>query len=353
MAEKKDGSYRQFDSAGLNLIGAYPKVLQILKGEIPTPEVVEIFPTNFCNFSCSHCRFKEIHGTKSEYLSIDNLDKMLRALAERGVNTVELSGGGEALEHPEVEAMFDKFVEYGFRLGIITNGYRFVESPQLIDKILKNSDWVRFSVDAFTDDTYRKVHGRRNISYEALKERISQLTEKADKTKVGLKILISKLNSQDALLAIPEALQLGADFVQFKFLGSPKRLTLDDDKSRELAGQIRQQISGTESKKIITEIVPAYKGDPDPEQKCLMTFLHPVVDWDGEMYVCAFFENRKQKHSLGNVNSDGFFGIWDSQKHIDIFNSVNSSECVPNCPMLRYNPVIDFIKSDNYRFKYV
>lgn len=80
-----------------------------------------------------------------------------------------------------------------------------------------------------------------------------------------------------------------------------------------------------------------------------MTFLHPVVDWDGEVYVCAFFEHRKRRHSLGNIRDGGFFKIWDAATHRTIFDAVDSRECIPNCPMSRYNPLVDFMVAEEYR----
>ncbi len=84
-----------------------------------------------------------------------------------------------------------------------------------------------------------------------------------------------------------------------------------------------------------------------------MTYLHPVVDWDGQIYVCAFFEHRKREHSLGNIHDGGFFKHWDAPAHKKVFESIDSATCVPNCPMLRYTPVIDFIKSDAHRFPFI
>ena len=250
--------------------------------------------------------------------------------------------------------MFEQFFEHNFKVGTITNGYGFVDNIPLVDRVVQVSDWVRISVDGFSDETYRRVHGNRDISYRALRESISELVSKAGETsKIGLKILVSKLNYEDAYLAINEARELGVDYLQFKFLGFPQHLVLGEQETKNVTKGIKKQISEASGQELLAELVPAYKGKTKPTQKCLMTFLHPVVDWDGEIYVCAFFEHRKKEHSLGNIHEGGFFTHWDSPRHLQVFDSIDPATCVPKCPMLRYNPVIDFIKSDNYRFRYI
>ncbi|MBU1270523.1 MAG: radical SAM protein [Nanoarchaeota archaeon] len=350
----QDSEYRKYDNSAIQLISAWPKVLQILNREIPDPEVVEIFPTNYCNFACPHCRFQEEHGDESQHLDINTLERLLIELSERDVHAIELSGGGEPLVHPDVNRMFEKFAEHEFRVGMITNGYGFLDNTPLVDRVVQCSDWIRISVDGFSDETYKRVHGKRDISYGALRDAISELVTKAGETpKIGLKILVSKLNYEDAYLAVNEAREFGVDYLQFKFLGFPRHLVLGEHETEIVTGEIREQIAGVSGQELVAELVPAYKGETKHTQKCLMTFLHPVVDWDGEIYVCAFFEHRKKKHSLGNVHEGGFFAHWDSPHHLEVFDSIDPATCVPKCPMLRYNPVIDFIKSDNYRFRYI
>jgi|GEM_PF-1395187 len=349
----ENGIYRKYDSSVIQLISAWPKVLQVLKGEIPTPEIAEIFLTNFCNFGCPHCRFRAYHGNNSAYMDITVLERLLDELSQNNVKAIELSGGGEPLAHPQIEQIFDCLIQKRFRVGLITNGYRFTNSKALMKKAIECCNWIRFSVDAFTDETYRRAHGRCEISYQELRQSISNLVNIAGETpKIGLKILISKLNAEDSLLAIKESLELKVDYLQFKFLGYPAELALSDGQIDSLTERIQEQIDLLKGQNLVAELIPAYRGKLT-YQKCLMTFLHPVIDWDGEIYVCAFFEHRKKQHSLGNIGNGGFFHHWESLRHKKVFNGIDPATCVPNCPMLRYNPVINFIKNDWYRFAFI
>jgi len=313
------------------------------------PEVVEIFPTNFCNFNCPHCRFREHHRDATAFMDVTLAQGLLEELRRRSVENIELSGGGEPLVHPRIGDLFEILTRKGFRVGLITNGHRFVHSDALKEQATQCCTWIRFSVDAFTDASYRRVHGREDIRYVALKRTLITLRRSANRTpKLGLKVLISKLNSSDALLAIPEALDMGADYVQLKFLGTPGELALGGEDVARLSRQIEAQIDSIRNTSLSAEFLPPYRGAPGSD-KCLMTFLHPVIDWDGELYLCAFFEHRKRQHSLGNIRTGGFFTLWESAHHKEAFEGINSEMCVPNCPMRRYNTLVGFMAKEAYR----
>ncbi len=348
-----DKIYREFDSSTINLISAWEKVQVILEGKIPTPEVVEIFPTNFCNYHCPHCRFQTFHGSETSFMAFETISKFLHELKDRQVKYIELSGGGESLLHPNIEEIMDLMISLDLRVGLITNGSMLINNEKLLSKLLKCCNWIRFSMDGFTDETYQRVHGLENFNVEFLFNTISELVRKRkDLPRIGLKILVSKLNQSDAIVAIRKAKELHVDYLQLKYLSFPQELVLSDKKQNSITKKIKKEIKeGYED--LVVDLVPAYKGAPPLRQKCLMTFLHPLVDWDGQIYICAFFNHRKQQHSLGNIKEGGFFKYWDSSKHLDVFRDIDPMTCMPNCPMLRYQPVIEFIQSDWYRFGFI
>ncbi len=342
-----------YEEWALPLLSAWPKVLNVLDGGIPDPEVVELFPTNHCNLKCPHCRFRDQHGERSEHIALTTLEALLRELKTRGVSRLELSGGGESLDHPDAVAMFTMFRDMGFRVGLITNAFSLVDDLKLTDAVLACTDWIRVSVDAFTDATYSRVHGKPDHRYSALRELIGNMTARAaDTPRIGLKMLVSKLNADDAEIAIPAGLELGADYMQFKFLGFPHELALADEEQQAISNTLSKHIAEYRDATMKVEFVPPYTGEQTRE-RCMMTFLHPVIDWDGSIYLCAFFEHRKHQHSIGNIEDGGFFRHWDDEKHREVFNGIDPLTCLPNCPMRRYNPVIEFIVRNDYRKGYI
>lgn len=343
---------RRYDALALHLMSEYPKVLQVLNNETPIPSVLEVFPTNFCSYNCPHCRCRAQHGDKSEYMRLNVMEALLTELAASGVRAVELSGGGEPLEHPDIHNVLKCVRENGMHVGVITNGHALATDNTLINDLCVCAHWLRISVDGFTDETYRKVHGTQAL-YSTVKSSLQVLTSTREELpKLGLKILISKLNYQDVPFAIEQALEIGANYLQFKFLGFPQHLVLDDADTDVMLKTLGEQLEKHKDTLTI-DLVPAYKGGNDKGQKCRMTFLHPVVDWDGTIYICAFFEHRKNQHSIGNIHDGGFFRHWNDPKHWAAYNAIDPSTCIPNCPMRRYEPIVEYIRDNEYIFPYV
>jgi len=340
-----------------NLVAVRDKVIQVLNGQIPDPVVAELFITNFCDFACPHCRCAQYHGDSSQFLNFGTMDNLLRELAERSVMKIELGGGGEPLQHPQIAEVFDRFAEYGLGVGMITNGYRFTQEPELAESFMGFGDWVRFSLDGVSDDVFRAVHGRRDISYGALKEVISNMASASrakegvdQRPKIGMKLIIEEPNKGQILDSVDEALEMGVHYLQFKFLeGHPWTLTEGRD---ELVRAIQARAAEIPAKDLYIDILPGY-GGPRKIERCVMSILHPLIDWDGTIYMCAFFSHRKETHSIGNIEDGGFFTHWGSELHRQRIKEVDPMQCVPNCPMLRYNPVMKFIEDENFRMEYI
>jgi radical SAM protein with 4Fe4S-binding SPASM domain len=349
---------RQFDATAVNLVAVYDKVLQITRGEIPLPEVVELFPTNYCNFACPFCRCGKYHGDRSQYLDFAALSNLLDELSQKGVKTLEMGGGGEPLEHPRIEEILTRLAKEGFRLGLITNGYVLTEKRELLDLLLQCADWVRFSVDAITNDVYRSVHGRRGLSYSTLKEIMVEMVQGVNakpqmdqRPKIGMKLIVQQPNEGQILQAVDEALEMGVHYLQFKWLEEhPWSIPLE--RRPQLADNLERKVAEVPQERLTIDLLLGY-GGPSVQGRCIMSVLHPLIDWDGNIYMCAFFHHRKQSHSIGNITQSQFFQCWGSEHHREQIKGVDPKQCVANCPLLRYNPIIEFIQKEAFRFHYI
>jgi radical SAM protein with 4Fe4S-binding SPASM domain len=349
---------RMLEANAANLIAVYPKVLQILNGEIPLPEVVELFINNNCNFACPHCRCAEQHGSATEFMDVDILNRLLNELSEKDMKTIELGGGGEPLDHPRIAEILGLFCNGSFRVGLITNGYRLIERPELIDLLINCGDWIRFSLDAVSDDIYKIVHGINDLSYSALRAVIIGIVGRIRKKsvidrrpKIGVKLIVQQPNEQQIMKAVDEAVELGVDYLQFKWL-EENPWSIPDERRASLASELLRKIEELPANSLFVDVLAGY-GGPKVHSRCVMSVLHPVIDWDGKVYMCAFFNHRKEKHAIGNIAHERFFDCWGSAIHHERILQVDPQQCVSNCPLLRYNPVIDFICEEAFRFRYI
>jgi len=349
---------RQLDANAANLILVSDKVRQIAEGQIPVPEVVELFLTNYCNFACPFCRCAKYHGDTNQFMNFDTLMRLLEELAEHGVKRIELGGGGEPLEHPMIQQVVEQFRDRGFRFGLITNGWRLTERPELIEPITDCADWIRFSVDGFSDDVYRAVHGRPYVSYQALRATIAKLVGLVKGLsgtmavpKVGIKLILQRPNKHQLITAVDEAVALGVDYLQFKWLEN-HQWSIPSEERPESCTALGARLEQVSDDSLIVDVLPGYEARLVRE-RCVMSLLHPLIDWDGTIYFCAFFHHRKDTHSIGNITAQRFFDCWNSQWHRDRRKCIEPAQCVANCPMLRYNPVMKFIVKERFRFPYI
>ena len=352
--------FRKLDAIAVNIISVYPKVQQILTDKIPAPEVAEFFITNYCSFACPHCRCAQTHENKSSFINLKLYEKTLDDLLALGCMKIEFGGGGEPLEHPDITKIFRLLHDRNMRCGIITNGYALINNRSLMDEILSVADWMRISLDAVSDKSYQIIHGRKDLYYSKLKEEIKIFVTKAaennsdfTRTRLGLKLIIQQHNKHELSQSIDEALEIGADYLQFKWLENhpfaiPKeeRGTIDN-----LIYSLKDKIQNRMS----VDFLAGYGGEihNNANEPCLLSILHPLIDWDGKMYICAFFHHRKDSHLLGDLSVNSFKEVWNSPEHRIRIDQVNRQQCVPNCPLKRYNPIVEFIKQEAYRFHYI
>jgi len=358
MADMINADDRYLDATAANLIAVSDKVRQIADGKIPLPEVVELFLTNYCSFACPHCRCARYHGDTSQALDFITLSRLLDELLEKGVTTLELGGGGEPLEHPTIEEILRLLGQKGFHVGLITNGYRLTQQPRLIDLLLDCADWVRISLDGVSDEVYRVVHGRRDVSYRVLRETLAEMVRRVEakpgidrRPKIGIKLIVQRANQHQLIDAVAEALDLGVHYLQFKWL-EHHPWSLAPEERPALAEQLRDRLRNVPRESLFVDVLPGY-GGPKVQERCLVSVLHPLIDWDGAIYLCAFFHHRKEGHSIGNITRSRFFDCWGSPLHQERIRQVDPQQCVANCPLLRYTPIVKFIIEEGFRFRYI
>jgi radical SAM protein with 4Fe4S-binding SPASM domain len=350
-----------FDATAINPLTVYSKVHDVLNGKIPNPTVVEFFITNFCSFKCPHCRCAKMHESNDSYISLELIKRALDKIAGINCKIIEFGGGGEPLEHPYIIEILHMLHERNMRCGIITNGYNLIDNIELVNSILPVADWVRISLDAVTENSYKLVHGKKELSYQKLKKTLYDFSTRAAKngdialrTRLGIKLIIQKYNQFDIEQSFHESIEMGADYLQFKWLEThafsipnEERYTIID-----LFHKIKDKYGNTG---IPFDVLSGYSGDTpnSSESPCLLSVLYPVIDWDGKIYICAFFHHRKNNHCLGDLAEESFVEIWNSNKHREKIEEIQTHQCVPNCPIKRYEPVVEFIRQSGNSFLYI
>jgi cyclic pyranopterin phosphate synthase len=121
--------------------------------------------TDRCNFRCTYCMPAEIFGEryqflpKSQTLSFNEIDRLVRAFVELGVNKIRLTGG-EPLLRSRLEDLIRRLlrIEGVEDIALTTNGYLLEQQAQALwDAGLRR---VTVSIDSLDDDVFGRMNGR-------------------------------------------------------------------------------------------------------------------------------------------------------------------------------------------------
>lgn len=126
-------------------------------GLVGTPLVsINLDLTTACDHACGHCVDDEVINTGPKY-SGDNVLRTIDTLAARGLCSVILIGGGEPTLHPKFGEIVRHIKSLDLELGLVTHGGHAQKIVEVADQF-QPTDWVRFSIDAATNETYQDIH---------------------------------------------------------------------------------------------------------------------------------------------------------------------------------------------------
>jgi hypothetical protein len=151
----------------------WPKVLDYVKWQRaqraavaagkPAPDMPDIAPlsinldlTTACNYACDHCIDWDILNSKAKHEDQQLRDSIER-MAERGLKSVILIGGGEPTLYPGFVSFVEFLKKLGLSVAVVTNGSRGDRILQAAPFFTKG-DWVRLSLDSGSNEVFRRMH---------------------------------------------------------------------------------------------------------------------------------------------------------------------------------------------------
>ncbi|MGP0630181.1 radical SAM/SPASM domain-containing protein [Nitrospina sp. 32_T5] len=137
-------------------------------GTLDLPKVVEIEPFGSCNLRCTMCHVSYAPPGPKPQINFEAVEK-LKSLAGK---YVVFGSNFEPTAHPRFADMISMFVDYGFKMDIVTNGTLLTDP--IIETMTKGDfNKITFSFDGIKKETYEKI--RRNANFEDALEKITKL----------------------------------------------------------------------------------------------------------------------------------------------------------------------------------
>ena len=154
------------------------------------PISINLDLTTACNFACTHCIDWDILNSRHRHKEQELRDS-IELMAQRGLRSVILIGGGEPTLYPR----FASFVEFlkGLRLqvAIVSNGSRgqvLADAAEHMDQ----RDWIRLSLDAASNELFVAAHkpAKKDIDLDSICAWIPRIKERNPKVRIGFSYII-------------------------------------------------------------------------------------------------------------------------------------------------------------------
>ncbi len=134
----------------------FDKLEALRRGEQIAPVQIHLIPTNRCNQNCVFCAYRlPDYPSAKNFESRDEIPshkllEIIDSCKDLGVKAIQYTGGGEPLVHPSISEAFERTLDHGLELALVSNGQALTDA---LIEILTNVAWVRISVDACRQET--------------------------------------------------------------------------------------------------------------------------------------------------------------------------------------------------------
>jgi len=286
----------------------------------------QIEPTMRCNLHCIMCPWHEMRAPRGD-MAWETYEKIVRSF--KGVEEVDLTGGGEPLMHPQLIRMIGLAKESACKAGFSTNAT--LLTHKLSEELIRiDLDWIAYSLDGATAQTYEKI--RKGASFEQVVDHILFLdrlrkSAKGKKPVTMLFFVMMPDNFQELPILVDLCLQLGIDRLVLK--NQDVILKMERDKHRlftwdshypeELQRIIQVSQEKAESNGLYVRVYSLF---PKEMAMCEQDPLNTAFfNWEGFVSPCITLSYAQKRvfrgewteapiHRFGDINNENFRDIW-------------------------------------------
>lgn len=291
-------------------------------------KLFQVEPTMRCNLNCVMCPWPKFRGPGAD-MSWDTFARITRhfSLAEG----IDLTGGGEPLLHPELLSMIETGKVAGCSVGFNTNGV-LLNNELAAELVALNLDWIAYSVDAATSQTYESIRRGSNFAQVLDNMFAMRAAKEARGSSLPLTMVVFVMmrdNIDELPAFIDLAFQMGIDHVIAKNLDV---ILKEEDESRRIFTSTDAPPPVEATRAIAEAQVRAkrhglamrvYSLQPEELLICDQDPVHTLfVNWEGWISPCITLAYATRRifcgrptelpiYRFGNVNDGELPDIWD------------------------------------------
>jgi radical SAM protein with 4Fe4S-binding SPASM domain len=320
----------------------HPKrVSQWNDGENIYPIYMEISPSGTCNHRCTFCAL-DFMEYKKRYLNTETLKLRLTELAGLGLKSVMYAGEGEPFLHKDMVEITRHAKAAGIDQAFTTNAT--LMTPQISERILDVTSWIKVSCNAGTAESYAAVHRTKPSHFDRVLKNLEAAVEIRRKNgygcALGMQILLLPETRDEVVHLAETARDIGLDYLVVKPYSQHPLSNTSDYKDvdygdvNELADALEKTGTDTFNPIVRLNTIRKWQEKDRPYERCLGLPFWSYMDAGGNIWGCSMFL-EDERFRYGNINEQTFKEIWEGEKRAKamqwFLESFDPSYCRINC----------------------
>jgi radical SAM protein with 4Fe4S-binding SPASM domain len=287
-------------------------------GEKNPPKLLMLSPTDFCNLDCKICwrRRKDatFHQPSSKFLK-----SIIKEAGNLGVETIDLTGGGEPLLRKDILELMRLVKKYEMK-GIMTTNSTLLKDSYIKRIVRMGWDELNFSLDGSSAKINDHIRGEGIFDSVVKKIKlINRVKEEEQKKKpiLRLSFVITKFNLNDIPNFVQLAKELKVQTINFSILfewETNREFWLKNVKENMIRDILTNSLKLAKKNRVRTNLDSILKfglGEHEPPKFCFAPWYMLFINANKEAMACCTFASLYQ-NILGTV--DNLKEIWFGEK---------------------------------------
>ena len=319
----------------------HPKeVSKWMDGDAVYPIMAEIGLSGVCNHKCIFCCIAHMDYKPSFIEQVLLLDR-IKEMKSLGLKSIMLAGNGEPLTHKNFTSIVRKIKSEGIDIALSTNGVLFTK--KIADEILDCFSWIRFSISAGTEETYKKIQRGQDGDLQRVLSNIEYASnikkQRNIKTVLGVQIVMTPENANEILLLANLAKEYGANWFTVKTVGwNPLDVQYKNNvdlnvlaSDREDLASKLENLSDENYKAIFRSNRFEIETNARGYDECYAAPFYTAIDSNGDVYPCCNMIGVPYA-VLGNIHNTSFKNIWDGTRRKEVMQEFAKRK-LKDCPL--------------------
>lgn len=322
------------------------------RGERIAPITIDGAWTRKCSAACNFC-YAQLQSSDGHVITKQNAFDFLDDMAEVGVKGFSLISDGESTEVPWFTESVERGAKAGLQIGTSTNGVKL--DKDLLERLLPNLTYIRFNFSGGERHRWAQIMGLKPALFDRVVQNIKDAMEIKRRNNLPVNVNIQfVLMPQDADQIVPFAKlgkELRTDYAIIKHTADSvdKSLGVDYSKYSELFPLLQEAETYSDDEYRVAVKWSRIENEGKRDyQRCYGPPFIMQQSGNGLIAPCGQkFNERFKKFHIGNICTERFRDIYQSDRYWEVLNYLASDEfnaqrdCGENCLQTNTNSILD------------